>query len=235
VTVVPASIGAADAFLEAARHAGRVLCDPAIGEDWHRPSVLSRMDVGSVAGHVYLVVRRVNKHLDAQRTLTGAVDPGTPDRPVPKQTVIVEVPARHLPTIRVADEDDLDADLHVQVRRDGERIAERGWSSVVSSYAALVEVLAARLADPPDVIVPLGGSSPVLFAPYLASRVAELLVHADDLAVSVGLDVSPPSVNAVSVALTFLVESARAMHGDVAVLRAFARRERTPPGIPSVY
>jgi hypothetical protein len=29
----------------------------------------------------------------------------------------------------------LDADVHVRVRVDGQRVAERGWSSIVTSFA----------------------------------------------------------------------------------------------------
>ena len=60
---------------------------------------------------------------------------------------------------------------------------------------------------------------------YLRTRVVELAVHGDDLAVSVGLRYEVPPV-AADVVLGVCLELARARSGDLAVLRAFVRRER---------
>jgi hypothetical protein len=54
----------------------------------------------------------------------------------------------------------------------------------------------------------------------------ELVVHADDLAASVGVEPTPPQPAATAVAIDVLVGVARVRHGDMAVLRALARRER---------
>jgi hypothetical protein len=56
--------------------------------------------------------------------------------------------------------------------------------------------------------------------------VIELAVHGDDLAVSVGRDDESVSEEAGRVAVDALMTGARARHGDRAVLRALARRER---------
>jgi hypothetical protein len=61
---------------------------------------------------------------------------------------------------------------------------------------------------------------------YVATRVVELVVHADDLACSVGLEATPPQA-ALDVSVSTMVEAARSVHGDLAVLRALTRRERT--------
>ncbi len=223
-----------DAFQDAVRYFGRVLCQPAVKDEWEHPSVLSRMTVGALAGHGYLVARRVCKHLDRERLDTPNSVVTTPDAPT--LHLADHVPKGRLATIRVDSEADLDAVVHVTVRKDAQRIAERGWKSVVGSFdAVVVATLTERLVDPPESIVPLGGTAPILFSRYLASRVAELLVHADDLALSVDLVPEQPAGTSSSIALAFLVEEARHQYGDLAVLRAFTRRERTATPIPSVY
>lgn len=65
---------------------------------------------------------------------------------------------------------------------------------------------------------------------YLLTRVVELLVHADDLAVSVGQEIDLPG-DASSVAFGVFVDLARARSGDLAVLRAFTRKERGDPDV----
>jgi hypothetical protein len=60
---------------------------------------------------------------------------------------------------------------------------------------------------------------------YLQTRLVEIVVHDDDLAMSVGLPTNIPA-EAISLAVDHLFAVARLQHGDLAVLRAFARRER---------
>jgi hypothetical protein len=67
---------------------------------------------------------------------------------------------------------------------------------------------------------------------YLATRVVELVVHADDLAVSLGVDPPPPPPAAARLAEHVLLDIARHRHGDTALLRALARRERTSAVLP---
>ena len=61
---------------------------------------------------------------------------------------------------------------------------------------------------------------------YLPSRICELLIHTDDLAVSLGVDPPSPPQEALDVAIGHLVDVARRTHGDRAVLIALSRRER---------
>jgi hypothetical protein len=207
---------AAEAFCLAARHAEGVLRDRRIVDGWDLPSALPRMAVGTVAGHMYLVVRRVDKHLDAAAT------------PVPPQT------SGSYPLVRVGHPEDLDLEVHRQVRRDGRRVAAWGWEAVSAAYGDRLAKLESRLAGSLPGTVRLGDRA-VAFPEYLASRVVELLVHADDLVASLELHGTEPPSPAVDVAVGFLVQAARRSHGDVAVLRAFTRRERVGESVPFVY
>jgi hypothetical protein len=61
---------------------------------------------------------------------------------------------------------------------------------------------------------------------YLITRICEILVHGDDLALSIGVDVPEFPRAAWDLATEHLLQVARAQHGNRAVLMAFSRRER---------
>jgi Mycothiol maleylpyruvate isomerase N-terminal domain len=207
-TVVPA-------FLSAARFAGDVLRDPQVGAAWDHPSALPRMTVGEIAGHLFLIVRRVDKRLDAPAAVAG---PRLDGMMYP----------------RVDRPEDLDEEIHEQVRRDGRHVAAWGWNGVCESFDARVAKLEGRM--PSDVPADTAMGDHVLaFGDYLGSRVVEVVVHTDDIVVSVGADVGEPPADAVDTALLYLLGAARRVHGDGAVLDAFTRRERAPVGAPSVF
>jgi hypothetical protein len=206
---------AVPAFFAAADCAGEVLGDSAVGATWSEPSALARMTVGDLAGHLFLVVRRVDKHLDE----------GT--RPSRSGRRVMTFPKVDRP-------DDLDRAVHAQVRHDGHHVATWGWPDVRNAYDARVAKLRRRLPGdaPPEILL---ADHAVEFCEYLASRVVELLVHMDDLAVSTGANPHYPPAGVMDAALGYLLDSARRVHGDQTVLRTFTRRERVPEGAPSIY
>jgi hypothetical protein len=53
--------------------------------------------------------------------------------------------------------------------------------------------------------------------------------------VSTGASPHYPPARVMDAALGYLLDSARRVHGDQTVLRAFTRRERVPDGAPSIY
>ncbi len=61
---------------------------------------------------------------------------------------------------------------------------------------------------------------------YLDTRLVELAVHVDDLAVSLGVATPELDDAATRRAVAVCAELARQRHGAVAVLRALARHER---------
>ncbi|MBC7762607.1 MAG: hypothetical protein H7201_12605 [Candidatus Saccharibacteria bacterium] len=60
---------------------------------------------------------------------------------------------------------------------------------------------------------------------YLRTRLVELAIHIEDLALSINVTATVPMA-AVAAAVDVLVAVARERHGDIAVLRALSRRER---------
>jgi len=69
---------------------------------------------------------------------------------------------------------------------------------------------------------------------FLTSRLLELLIHVDDLALSIG--VTPPAMpaSAIDLVLELLMGLAVQRHGTTAVLRALSRRERAPQSIAAI-
>ena len=130
--------------------------------------------------------------------------------------------------------EDLDRTDHRIVRDDGAHVASWGWKAVTTAYRERVEKLAARLAVQGPRAVAVGDGVMDLES-YLVTRIVELLVHTDDLAVSVGIAPRVMASDAVNLALDVLVDAARAIHGDLEVLRSLTRPERVQPPAPSVF
>jgi hypothetical protein len=204
-----------EAFLEAARYAGDLIASEPVGRFWSEPSVLAHMTVGDVAGHLFLVVRRVGKRAEGSPPATGA----------PRGLDSVQ----GWTWIRVDRPQDLERPEHQQVRADADHVARWGWESVRDAYRARTEQVSELLRRDrlPDVSA---GSHSLSFSAYLATRVVEVLVHADDLGCSVGQPGSPPAA-ALDIAIQTLFGAARSALGDVPVLRALSRRERGPDNL----
>jgi uncharacterized protein (TIGR03083 family) len=105
--------------------------------------------------------------------------------------------------------------------------AVAGPDGLAARYDAALDRLRAVLPGlPPDRPVPMVGGRVLPLSECLLTRLVELLVHADDLAVSIG--VTPPEFAAepADLVVSVLARAARRRHGTAAVLRALARRER---------
>ena len=203
-----------DAFLDAAELAADVVCDSRVAGFWELPSVLEGYTVGGLAGHLFHATERLRQVLEAD-----------PPPPSPPARI-----ADYYGLNRIDTPADLDQAFHRAVRDAGSRIAEQGAEELGARFTALVTSLRSTLPGiDPGRLVPviLGDGRPSRLDDYVATRVVELLVHSDDLAVSAGMPeiAMPPS--SADIAIEALVLVARARHGDVAVLRALARRERS--------
>jgi hypothetical protein len=122
---------------------------------------------------------------------------------------------------------DINADLHRAVRQRGVEAAPGPPEKFAARWAEAADRLRARLAaEPAGRRVQAYGDLVLTLDDYLVTRFVELVVHADDLAASLGVDPPPLPAAATGLAIATLVEVARGRHGDGAVLRALARRER---------
>jgi len=198
------------AYLHAAGVAQSVIASPAVAESWNQPSCLHGMSVGELAGHLARSVLQVEWFLD-EPIVGGPL------------TDAVEYYAR------LAGTDDPGSPLNVGVRARSAETAAVGHAHVIQDVADGLARLTTRLdTEPTDRRVGIRHQpgEEMLLDEYLRTRCVELVVHTDDLAISVGRPTSDGSPAATGIAVDVLTAAARRRHGDHAVLTALTRRER---------
>ena len=202
-------------FLAAARSAVELLADPAVAHRWDEPSALAEFRVGGLAGHLAFQVLGV---------------PGVLAEPVPAGEPIGLLDHYARGTWIGASVDD---EVNVGIRRSGERYAADGPEKLVAAVRAAVDELAAALpAEPAGRVVHLArGPYSLALDDYLTTRLMELAVHSDDLAVSVDVPTPELPAEALDPVLHLLARLAVRRHGQPAVLRALSRAERAPANV----
>lgn len=207
------------AFLDAAAQAAALLARPEVAAAWDEPSALPEMTVGALAGHLLRGMATVQIYMDGE-----APEPGA--EPITAAAYFNKI--------------DLGTDIYnernTDIRARSVEMAAGGPAAVAAQAQAARDALTKRLTDEPDDrMVKVIGGNVLTLDEYLATRIIELLTHADDLAVSLGIEQLPPSPAAATVAFQALLEVARLRHGDTAVLRALTRRERDEVGALRIF
>lgn len=196
-----------EAYLSAAGTVAALLRSPELATAWSSPSALAEFRVSGLAGHLGRGVFTVEKYLAA---------------PLPDGPATFDAAGYFDAVTAVAGPDD-----DRQIRERGEQDAGAGPDDLADRYDAALDRLRAVLPGlPPNRPVPMVGARVLPLSECLLTRLVELLVHADDLAVSIG--VAPPEFAAepADLVVSVLARAARRRHGTAAVLRALARRER---------
>lgn len=204
-----------DDFLATARTAAELLRRPAVAAAWGEPSALPEFSVAGLAGHLAYQV------LVLPEVLAGPV-PAEPTVPLLEHYARVSWIGA-----------DLDADINVGIRRGGEQVAAEGHAALTARVDAAIAELAGvpRSALDRPVRIQLWGPWSLTLSDMLTTRMLELVVHADDLAVSVGAPppLFPPGV--VDTVIGLLCRLAVRRHGPTPILRALSRAERAPDTI----
>lgn len=206
-------------FLAAVAAAVRFLEGPELAARWEEESALARFSVRGLAGHLLRATTSVEAYLDRP-------EPGSGEEVLSAAAYYAAAVYSDIGDARYTGPD-LDSDLHVAVRARGEEAAGGGPETLAREWSEAAGRLSTRLAaEAPDRRVRVFNNLVIRLDDYLATRLVELCIHTDDLAVSLG--VPPPALPAAAtgLAVATLVDLARLRHGDTAVLRALARRER---------
>jgi hypothetical protein len=210
------------AFVEAAQTFAGLLELPEVEAGWDQPSAMDGFVVGALVGHV-----------------NGAVAPleWTLDKPPPTDLKVVRL-GRYYAGMKIATPQDVEKPIHGAVRDLSNEAAQEGPDANAARFRSLVEQLAKRLAGQDGgrlldlrPIVPIA----ITLDDFVRTRVMELVVHTDDLAASVGVDAPQPSPAAAAATIETLMATARATHGDLGVIRALARRERSSTEVFPVF
>ncbi|MGH8992166.1 MAG: maleylpyruvate isomerase N-terminal domain-containing protein [Acidimicrobiia bacterium] len=208
------------AFAAAAGTFDGLLDAPEVTEAWEKPSALAGYTVGGIVGHVSVALAWTEPLLAA---------------PEPSDLRPIRL-GNYYTGLKITE--DTRHPMHDAIRDRSESSAGHGPAETAARFRALIERLLAGLADEPgDRILDMRPLVPaaVRLDDFLRTRVLELVVHADDLAASVALEPPQPSPEAMAAALDVLLDTARTAHGDLAVLRALARKERAAPDVFPVF
>jgi hypothetical protein len=202
-------------FLTAARSAADLVRDSRVAAAWTRPSALPEFSVGGLAAHLAFQVLALPDVLAA---------------PVPAEPVVPVL--GHYERVAWVDAS-LDDEINVRIREGGETTAAQGPAALVAQLDAVVEELAGVLpeVDNRPVRLAFWGDWSLLLDDLLVTRMMEIAVHSDDLAVSVDLPTPALPQEVLDPVLDLLVRLSARRHGPTTVLRALSRAERAPATI----
>ncbi len=204
-------MSARDTFVATAAAVRTLLADERLRASWDEPSALAALTNGALAAHLARAALVVTPYLDGP----------PPEGPLADAS---EYFARLSPP---PDHDDA---LNRGLRDRANDGAAGGPDAVLAAFDDALGALRERFAtEPPDRTLRVAADIPMRLDDYLVTRVLEMVVHGDDLAVSIGAP--PPEFPSAATGATIdcLVGVARIRHGDLAVVRALARRERDTP------
>jgi hypothetical protein len=205
-----------DAFLDSAEAAAMLLREPVLADRWSAPSALADFTTGGLARHLA-------NQITASVTYLAAA-PGASAIPV----------LEHF-TGNTWVTSGVDSADNIGIRRRGEHAATLTTAAGLADDvdAALAELRKTVPAEPAERIIDLGNWG-LRIDDFLLTRVLELVVHADDLAVSLNLPTPPLPATATEATIQLLARLAAWRHGPLPVVRALARRERAPASIAAL-
>ncbi len=186
---------------------------PEVVDGWTQESSCAGMSVGGLTRHL------VDQAVNIVKLLT-ADDPAAADA----ETIPVLEHYARAAWVR----EDLDGETNRTIRESADRQAIEGHAWALSALAVARGDLEAVLAQaPPATYVPWQGWA-LPTDDFLVTRLMEMVVHADDLAVSV--DVEPPRFedSVLDPVLRLLTGIAVRRHGQDALVRALSRPDRAP-------
>ncbi|WP_307038357.1 maleylpyruvate isomerase N-terminal domain-containing protein [Streptomyces canus] len=198
-----------------AAQAVALLDAPEVAASWEKPSALAQWTVGGLAGHLAYQIFSVDPALE---------EPASEHEPIPvsehyARAVWIDAP--------------LDDEISSGIRAKGEDISSEGVRRLVERAHAVLDQQRTGLEKVHGdwvVFMPQTGWA-LSLDDFLVTRMVELAVHMDDLAVSVGLGAPELPGSALDPVVALLTGLAVRRHGQVAVLRALTRAERAPAAI----
>ena len=197
-----------DAFLSSADIARTLLDHDELADRWNDPSPLASMSLGDLTAHLCRAVTVVDTYLDT----TGSAEP-------------VDAPGYFLAVdgIRAPD---LDGPTARGVRSRAAATSAGGLDAVRCSWDSARRSLEVRLgAEGGQRRIEVFGST-METDEYLTTRLVELIVHSDDLAVGLGVPTPDFTKEALDGVVECLFTMARRQSRPISLIRAMTRVER---------
>ena len=207
-----------DDFLAASDAAIVLLEKTEVTGRWAEPSACAGFTVGGLAAHLGWQVQSAEWAVRSARPEPGAA-----------VTALIE----HYEKAAWIGAD-LEAPVNAGIRETGEKRAAAGPAEVLRLTVEARGYLAERFESlsPEEVIaLPWIEGRAMTAGDVLATRVLELLIHTDDLAVSVGVPTPQAPESAYARVIGLLAPLAVRRHGPIPVLRALSRAERAPESV----
>lgn len=193
--------------IEAVEAAAELMRRPSVGAAWDAPSSLEGMTVGSLAAHLVRAAGATIAYLDR-----------TPVDAQPVDDMLTPVTYFHAA---------VESPIHDQVKQVSANESAIGHQATAAKCAGLAAELSRRLADEPsDRLVGALGGRMLTLDDFCRTRLIEVLLHLDDLSVSVGEPRPETNPLGVSIVIDIVGSIARHIHGDWKVIYALARSER---------
>jgi len=204
------------AFLDSAETAAALLHEPVLADRWSAPSALADFTTGGLARHLANQITHTVTYL--------AAPPGGSAIPV----------LEHF-TGNTWVTSGVDSADNIGIRRRGEQAAALTTAASLATDvdAALADLRRTVPAQPAERIVDLGDWG-LKIDDFLLTRVLELVVHVDDLAVSLNLPTPQMPDAATEATIQLLTRLATWRHGPLKVVRALSRQERAPGPIAAL-
>jgi hypothetical protein len=204
------------AFLRATDVVADLISSPAVSEAWAAESTCAGMTVGGLV-----------RHLTDQPAVVVEFVGADPARTAEAETISV---LDHFARAEWMHED-LDGGSHQFLRGKANYDAAEGPDAAVSYLNQAREALPAVLANAADVTYIDWESWNLATDDWLVTRLMEMVVHADDLAASVGLPPPTFEVDVIDSVIGLLAALAVRRHGQSSVVRTLARPQRAPAGV----
>lgn len=197
-------------FLEMGSTVGDLLQRPEVEARWTEPSALANMTIGALAAHLGRSFTTAWLYLQA--------DECTIDEDIDASAYF----------FRAFDQPDDDlAELAANIAQRAADDAEPGAAAVRELHDRTVTDLRTKLiGEAADRGIEVFGDVCMPLDSYLVTRMVEAVIHSDDLAYSLGIDTPAFAPDVIDLVMVALLGMARERHGDVAMLREFARGER---------
>lgn len=194
--------------VEAVTQAAELIATPATAERWDQPSALEGMTVGALAAHLVRAAGATIAYLD--RT--------PPDRR-PDGDLLTSVTYFHAA---------VDSPIHDQIKDVSAAESAIGHEATMHKCRQLAADLETRLAaEPADRLVAALGGRLLTLDDFCRTRLIEVLLHLDDLAVSTGQTRPATDPEGAAIIIEICMNIARDRNGDWGVLYALTRAERS--------